>query len=222
MKVPQTPRTNHIYTGDATALIPTWKSEFIDLLVTDPPYGNATAYGRARRRIIGDEHPLVGLQVIAASHRLLKRNASAYVFCAAHHLGFLEHFFLRYSEFRLRELLVWDKRQIGFGTDFRRAYECILVLEKGRPHYREKSIPTLLSVQRVSTQLHPHAKPVELLERLIRASSDPGGLVFDPFVGSGSTGVASRNLGRHFIGIEISPAYADIARSRLQQTLEAA
>lgn len=216
------PELNQIYTGDALSLMQGWPSECIDLLLTDPPYGNATAYGRARRRIIGDEHPLVGLQAVAASYRLLKRNATAFVFCAPHHLCFLEHFLLRYTPFRLREVLVWDKRQLGFGSVFRRAYECILVLEKGLPYYREKTIPTLLSFPRASTRLHPHAKPVDLLERLIKIGSDPGGLVFDPFAGSGSTCVAASNLERSFIGIEISPDYADLARTRLQQALEAA
>ena len=214
MKHPELDRT---YTADALQLLPTWPSAWADVLVTDPPYGNAARYGRAGRRIIGDEHPLVGLQAVAASYRLLKRNATAYVFCAAHHVGFLEHFFLRYSEFQRRELLVWDKRKPGFGRPFRRVHECILVLEKGRPRYRDTNIPTVLSVSRADTTDHPHAKPPELLERLIRASSDSGDVVLDPFAGSGSTAVAARNADRRFVGIEIDPAYAELARRRTQE-----
>lgn len=218
----QRPESDRIYTGDAAAMLATWPKESVELLLTDPPYGNATAYGRAKRRIVGDEHPLIGLQVVAASYRLLRRNATAYVFCAAHHVGFLEHFFLRYSQFRLRELLVWNKLNVGFGSQFRRAYECILVLEKGKPTYRETPIPTLLSVARASAKLHPHAKPTALLERLIRASSDVGDVVLDPFAGSGSTCLAARNLDRKFIGIEIDPDYAEIARQRLDEAVKAA
>ena len=211
------PDLDRIYTADALQLLPSWPNGCVDVLVTDPPYGNAASYGRAGRRIIGDEHPLVGLQAVAASYRLLKRNATAYVFCAAHHVGFLEHFFLRYSDFRRRELLIWNKRQPGFGYPFRRMHECILVLEKGRPRYRETSIPTVLSVARAETKDHPHAKPVELLERLIQASSDPGDVVLDPFAGSGATAVAAQRADRRFIGIEVDPTYAELARTRTQE-----
>lgn len=208
-------KLDHVHTGNALTLLRNWPARSFDLLITDPPYGNDTAYGRARRRIAGDEDPLIGLQVVAASYRLLKRDATAYVFCSAQHVGFLQHFFMRYSKFRIRELLVWDKRQLGFGATFRRAYECILVLEKGKPSYRVKSIPTLLSVSRVSAKLHPHAKPVPLIERLIEASSDVGQTVLDPFAGSGTTAVAATRLRRHSVNVEIDPAMAALANKRL-------
>ncbi len=206
---------NRILQGDALSLMRDWPSQSVDLLLSDPPYGNAVAYGRARRTIIGDEHPLIGLQAVAAAYRLLKRNSTAYVFCAPNHLGLLEHFILRYTKFRMREVLVWNKKQVGFGYTFRRAYECILVLEKGEPTYYDTPIPNLLSYSRGDTKLHPHAKPLPLLERLIRSSSLPGDLVFDPFAGSGSTLLAAKNLDRNYLGVEIDEGYAQIARGRL-------
>lgn len=209
------PVLNRIYTADAAKLVPTWRAGFVGCLITDPPYGNNTEYGDARRRIVGDESPALGAQVVANCYRLLRPDASAYVFCNAQHLGFLEHFILRYSGFQIRELLVWDKRLTNFAHRFRRAYECILVLEKGKPRYRGKAMSTLVSVTRAKATLHPHAKPVALLEQLIRASSDEGDVILDPFAGSGSTCVAAANLGRNYLGIEIDPAYAEIARARV-------
>ena len=61
---------------------------------------------------------------------------------------------------------------------------------------------------------HPAPFPVALPERCIRASCKPGGRVFDPFTGSGSTWVAASNLDRQFLGIELSEDYAEIARRR--------
>lgn len=218
MNRPSTPEVNRIYTGDAVSVLGTWPSQFVDLSIADPPYGNGehVAYGRSRRRILGDEHPLVGLQGIAATYRVLKPNTTAYVFCAAPHIGLLEHFVLRYTKFRLRELLVWNKTQPGFGNTFRRAFECIAVLEKGEPRYQGQAISTVLTYRRTSTALHPHAKPLELLERLIQLSSTPDALVLDPFAGSGSTCVAALGAGRRFLGIELSPDYAEIARTRIR------
>jgi len=64
---------------------------------------------------------------------------------------------------------------------------------------------------------HPTQKPLALLRRVILASSNPGDVVLDPFFGSGTTGAAARALGRHFIGIERDPGYAEIARRRIAE-----
>ena len=63
---------------------------------------------------------------------------------------------------------------------------------------------------------HPTQKPEKLLAKLILASSDPGDLVFDPFLGSGSTSVTAKKLGRHYAGIEINPQYCVWAEKRLE------
>lgn len=63
--------------------------------------------------------------------------------------------------------------------------------------------------------LHPTQKPVGLMLDLVRAFTEPGGLVLDPFAGSGSTGVACLRAGRRFVGCEIDPAMAEVARARL-------
>ena len=65
---------------------------------------------------------------------------------------------------------------------------------------------------------HPTQKPEKLLAKIILASSNPGDLVFDPFLGSGTTAVVAQKLGRHFIGVEIDPFYGCLAEKRLAQT----
>ena len=67
---------------------------------------------------------------------------------------------------------------------------------------------------------HPTQKPEKLLAKLILASSDPGDVVFDPFLGSGSTSVTAKKLGRHFIGVEIDPQYCVWAEKRLETAEE--
>lgn len=67
---------------------------------------------------------------------------------------------------------------------------------------------------------HPTQKPVGLLERIISASSNPGDLVLDPFMGSGTTGVSAVQLKRKFIGIELEPQYITTSIKRIKQTLE--
>lgn len=64
---------------------------------------------------------------------------------------------------------------------------------------------------------HPTQKPVALIERCLRASTNPGDFVLDPFAGSASTGMAALSIGRKFIGCEIAPEYAELGRQRLAE-----
>jgi site-specific DNA-methyltransferase (adenine-specific) len=64
---------------------------------------------------------------------------------------------------------------------------------------------------------HPYQKPEKLVERVIEASSNPGDLVLDPFVGSGTTAVVARRLGRRYLGFELDPDYVRLALKRLER-----
>lgn len=68
-------------------------------------------------------------------------------------------------------------------------------------------------------RLHPNEKPIELLQRLVEGMAASGEIVLDPFMGSGTTLLAAKNLGRRAIGIEIEERYCEIAARRLDQTV---
>lgn len=67
---------------------------------------------------------------------------------------------------------------------------------------------------------HPCQLPIPLLERIVLMSTDPGDIVFDPFLGTGTTAIAAKTLGRHFIGIDIDPQYSEIAGNKLAKVQE--
>lgn len=82
-------------------------------------------------------------------------------------------------------------------------------------HYYPSSILRISPRADKSRGLHPTQKPVALLEWLIKTYSNPGDVILDPTAGSGTTGVACINTGRHFIGMEKDPAYFEVARKRI-------
>ena len=125
-----------------------------------------------------------------------------------------------------KQAVIWDKGPMGMGWHYRRSYEVVLVGEKPgaacrwfdetnaveniiRPGIAPKIIP--------SREQHPTEKPWQLAAHFIALHTQPGDTVLDPFCGSGSTGVACMILGRNFIGIELSPTYAAMARDRISR-----
>jgi site-specific DNA-methyltransferase (adenine-specific) len=101
------------------------------------------------------------------------------------------------------------------GYHYRARYELILFFEKGKRRLNDLGIPDVLSVPRVRAG-YPAEKPVALLETLIAQSSRPGELVVDPFMGSGSCGVAALGSGRSFAGNDIASEAVALTRQRLQ------
>lgn len=207
---------DRIIRSDASRILPQLAPHSVDLIITDPPYGDNAHYGPQHIRIAGNEHPLLALSVMSLAYRVLKKNSTAYVFCSIPHLDFARTFFYRYTRYRVREVIIWNKLTMGVGPAFRKQYECILVLEKGRSTYHDPKMLNLLNVKRVRSSKHPHIKPVELIKRLICHSSEEGDLVLDPFIGTGTTAVAASESGRHFIGIEVDKIYCRMARARLK------
>jgi len=91
----------------------------------------------------------------------------------------------------------------------------------GEPHWWNDALNTLMSVWPLSFDRddndHPCAFPVEIAKRPIESSCPPGGLVLDPFLGSGTTLVAAKMCNRRAIGIELEEKYCEMAARRLQQ-----
>jgi site-specific DNA-methyltransferase (adenine-specific) len=126
-----------------------------------------------------------------------------------------------------KQMVVWDKGPIGMGWHYRRSYETILVSAKRGAKHRwydtshkvENIIRPGNGIGRIvpSQEQHPTQKPVSLAEHFIRLHTQPGDTVLDPFMGSGTTGVACINTGRNFIGVELDPKYYVMAQQRIEK-----
>lgn len=117
---------------------------------------------------------------------------------------------------------IWDKRGRGpgMGWRFRRDYEMVMAAHRTGGKFAwtsDGAISNILTVRPVPNEFHPTTKPVDLPGFFIDRCSMPGELVIDPFMGSGTTLVAAKQLGRKAIGIEIEEKYCGIAVQRLAQ-----
>lgn len=116
--------------------------------------------------------------------------------------------------------IVVVKNNIGMGYGFRNQYELILVLEKGEVKYNRNDVSNVLKMEHIqhNDSTHPHEKGLGLIKLLIEHSSKEGDLVLDCFIGSGSVLVASKQLNRNFIGIELDEKWCEVAQQRLNSS----
>ncbi len=127
-----------------------------------------------------------------------------------------------------KQMVVWDKGPMGMGWHYRRSYETVLVAQKPGAkcawYDDSKRIENIIrpgayGIRKIIPRAdqHPTQKPVELAAHFIKLHTRPGDTVLDPFMGSGTTGVACAQTGRNFIGIEIDAGYFAIAQRRIAE-----
>jgi site-specific DNA-methyltransferase (adenine-specific) len=196
----------------------------IDLIVTDPPYGIKYQSNMRKKTekfslLENDDNDLRFL-VYSEMFRVLKDNSCCIVFAS------WKNFSRDYTElekyFSIKNTIIWFKRGGGIG-DLKHSlltdYEIAIVCHKGKCPIRGKREGSVWEIKKVNSNKmkHPTEKPTELIERLIEKFSNEGDVVLDPFLGSGTTAVASINTKRNFIGFELSKEYFDIAEKRIQE-----
>lgn len=219
----------NIYCGDCLNYMKKIPSESIDLIVTDPPYLiNYQSSRRIKKEKFEKIKNDVNSQQLICDYfeecnRILKNNTAIYCFCSWHHIDFFKQEFEKH--FKLKNIIVWNKNNHGSG-DLKGAYapkhELILFGHKGRTLLREKRISDVIECEKINSSnlTHPTEKPTKLIEIFIKQSSDIDDIIFDGFMGSGSTGVACINTNRKFIGCELDENYFKIAEQRLKNTIK--
>jgi site-specific DNA-methyltransferase (adenine-specific) len=226
-----------IYHADCRDVLPQIETGSIDLVLTDPPYASG-ARRDAERSVRGSmlrevedadwfSHDAMTtwgfswfLRSVATDlRRVLVQGAHLYVFSdwrqAPNVYGMLEA-----TGYRVNHCLVWDKQHYGMGTYWRNQHEHIVFASNGMPNpMLNRGMGSVLRSRNVHAgqRVHPTEKPSDLLCQLICAV--PGETILDPFMGSGTTLRAAKDLGRRAIGIEIEERYCEIAARRLQQSV---
>ena len=191
-----------LYLGDCLEILQTLAADSVDAVITDPPYGT--------KKVEWDESV----------------DSSIFAECLRLSSGYSVFF---YSNTRLWHILgelhklgtdtwtaVWHKNNaMGFERKFTPLWVPIVIAHKKGVKFFGRDLMAYPIMPHNNG--HPTPKPVNVVRWLIENTSDEGDTILDPFMGSGTTGVACVQTGRNFIGIEIKPKYFDIAEKRIAE-----
>jgi DNA modification methylase len=195
---------------------------------TDPPYGVDYA-NSAKDKMRGTDRPILNDNLrdefpaflsAACANILSVTDGGAYICMSSSALHLLQEAFVKAGG-HWSTFIIWAKQTFTLGrADYQRQYEPILYgwREGAERHWcgaRDQGDVWFIN-KPVKNDLHPTMKPVELVMRAIRNSSKRGDIVFDPFLGSGSSLIASERTGRHCYGLELDGQYVDATIRRWQ------
>lgn len=208
-----------LYLGDCMDVLPTL--ERVDAVVTDPPYaimgGGSSIAGQGIEAAFDVQFYRVWFSEFLRNCKNSIGNASALWMTIDWRGAYaIEQAVVR-TDFRLAGVGVWDRGGLGMGYALRKTYENFVVIVGDKWKRTITDEPDVWKHEWFPSSKnngHQAEKPVALIERAIRLCG--GQTILDPFMGSGTTGVACVKMGRKFIGIEMEPSYFEIACKRIE------
>lgn len=234
---------NRLICGDVIEEMSRLRDNSVDLIVADPPYNLGKDYGNNQDTRAWHEYETFTRNWLKQTDRILKKTGTLYIFMG---VRFISRLFLILEEelnFQFNSWITWHYTQgMGRKTGFSPRHEDILYFTKSQnftlnldsvrvpqKYYRSVNNMTGANPGDVwqfshvhycsdEREQHPTQKPEALLERIILASSHPGDVVLDPFVGSGTTCKVADVLDRKWIGIDINPDYIAMSQKRIEES----
>lgn len=222
-----------IYQDDAIAFLQKLPSNSVDVIATDPAYsGMNNKLKLGKGRIVGkysekgksngkwfsefEDTEENYTKFLTECKRVLKKSTGhIYIMFDSYSLLSLGNIVRDY--FEVKNLITWDKVNIGMGHYFRRRHEYIIFGTNGNTRkIRNRKFPDVWRFKRVHNSPYPTQKPVEVFQAMIHASSEEGFTVCDPFLGSGSSAIAAIKSNCNFIGCDISDKSIEMSSNRIE------
>ena len=214
-----------LHNGDCLDYLPSIQSKSVRLIVTDPPYGIKFNKGYKENvlPITGDDGFSVMVfmdDMLREWQRILMDDGAIYVFTR---FDVMPYCWLKLKNyFDMKNCIVWNKGGGSPGDlegNYAFTHEMVLFGSTSQHKLNGKRIGNVWDFPRERIEFHETQKPTTIISRIIEKSSNVGDLVFDPFMGSGTTGVSAIQNGRRFVGIEINKGYCEIAEKRLSEAV---
>lgn len=222
-----------LFCKDCLEVIKEIEDEGIDLIVTDPPYKivkggctnkavkySGTSHYELKNGTLFNKNEINFNDWIPKLYDKIKDGGHVYIMCNDRNMREVLNV-AHESKFKLLNILTWKKTKHNPNRYYLKNSEFIIMLRKGKAvNINNMGTYQVLEVPNVDKKTHPSEKPVDLMKILVENSSKLNDVVFDPFMGTGSVGVACMNANRKFIGVELDEKYFEIAKQRIEDSLK--
>jgi len=210
-----------LYHGDCLEVLPTLAAGSMDAVVMDPQFSIPVKYHDADGDYPRSWGDLATMEPWAALvfKEVRRVVGDGQTYCSCDGNSYPIFYKASMSHWPRTHLLVWYKPTGRRGAGWKHSYELVLHLATSKTAYNENFRQDLIGIMPVRTlnRQHPAQKPGDLCQWLFEALPSPDGTILDPFMGSGTTGVACVQTGRKFLGIEIDERYFQIACRRIEK-----
>lgn len=230
----------YLLCGDSKNIIKRIPDASIDFILTDPPYnigkhstGNISLNGRSPMNNDVAEWDWIDFhpeEWVEDFIRVLKPKGNIFIFTSYNQIG--QWYNCLDKRFDTTNFMIWHKTnpapkifRAGFLNSCEIIYTCWnkghtwnFISQQEMHNFVES--PICMRPERLSNPKHPAQKPVSILRKMITIASNPNDIIFDPFMGVGSVGVAAIKEHRKYIGIEINPIYFKASQERIKREIE--
>ena len=213
--------------GDCLEVMKSIPEGRIDMVLTDIPYGEVSKNGAERAKYSGQLRKIDKGNADVINFRLndfLEETArvtsgSVYIFCGIEQFAEIYKFFGQHKNFMVRQC-AWRKTNPTPANGqhmWLSSFENCIFAKRRKTKFNQSCKSSVWDFPTGRSRVHPTEKPLPLFEYLVKSSSNEGDIVLDMCMGSGTTGVACKNLNRNFIGIELDEKYFEIAKKRIEE-----
>ena len=225
-----------IYRDDAISFLKKLPSNSVDVITTDPAYsGMNDKLKLGKGRIVGkysekgndsgkwfsefEDSEKNYISFLTECKRVLKSSGHIYIMFDSFSLLSLGHIVRDF--FDVKNIITWDKVNIGMGHYYRRRHEYVIFSTNGNTRkIKNRSFPDVWQFKRIHNSQYPTQKPVEVFQAMIYASAEEHFTICDPFLGSASSAVAAIKNNCNFIGCDISDKSLEISKLRINEYLK--
>tara|TARA_B100000282_G_scaffold74423_1_gene50978 strand:- start:11690 stop:12379 length:690 start_codon:yes stop_codon:yes gene_type:complete len=217
-----------LYNENCLDVLSRLKEESVDMVLCDPPYrttpkgcsGNMGGFLATPNGMNGkggfEENDLHINDYLPLLYRCMKDQSHGYIMTNDFNLIDF-HVSIRKQGFNIFKTLIWAKNNVIANQYYMNSHEYIIFFRKGKAKcINNGGSRSVLYYDNPMNKVHPSEKPIDLLKVLIENSSREGEVVLDFTMGSGSTGMACKELNRQFIGIEIDKNFFEVAKKRIE------
>ncbi|PWK80630.1 DNA modification methylase [Mucilaginibacter oryzae] len=223
-----------IFRDDSVNFLKNLPTASVDVIITDPAYsgmnqklkfgkgkiiGKYSDAGKSDAKWFEEFHDTEEnyKAFLKECNRVLKKNRHIYIMFDSYSLLTLAP--IVRDVFDVKNILCWDKVNIGLGHYFRRRHEFIMFASKGKRPLNSKNIPDVWRIKRVVASKYPTQKPTEVFELMLKGSAEKDFVVCDPFLGSGSSAIAAIKNNCKFLGCDISEKSISFSKERIEHFL---